>query len=806
MFLCYSTPANMSYFGWENEALPLGNGRIGAKIFGGQECELLSFNEKTLWSGGKDVPGYDGGVKNPDGGKAFFAVRDKLLNGDMKGAQKAMETLQGDDCGLGSYQAFGSLYLQFENAGGADHYVRDLELDSASAMVNFRANKVIYSRHYFVSYPDNVFVGRLEAQHQDEPAEGEEEQAPPTFSFDAYFVSEQNGVPVSQDNTILLEGTVMANHGLGAEPGEQRNNMCYGAAIRFIPKDGTVTATADGHIHVQDTSSVVVIASFATDYRNHYPDYCDGADPLRDKALPAVDAASEKSFGALYRTHLEDFRPKFRDVQFSLDEEQVAHPVDFMLKRFDKKGEYKRQLITMLFQYGRYLLLTSSRADTLPANLQGIWNATNDPPWQSDYHLNINLQMNYWPAYVTGLTDPANAFLQYVASLRKPGRIVAAKTLGVGDGSADKPTGWVAHTQNSPLGFCGPGSSWHWGWEPVNGAWAAAQMYDCYAFTHDLQTLKETIYPTMEEAARLFSGLLVEDKATGRLVYGPGGSPEQGPGTLGCTYDQTILYALFDRVIEAAGVLEENGSGDLVDKSLVETLKTQIAKLHPLQAGKHGLLKEWAQEDEFPRFGNPYGIEKQHRHLSHLLGLYPFGYINDSVPGLQKAARASLNARGDKTTGWAMAHRLCCWARLRDGERCDALIADILKTCIMKNLFGTHPPFQIDGNFGFTAGVAEMLLQSHEGVIRLLPALPKDWHNGSFSGLCARGNIKVGATWKNDRLKEGTVCALDGGTVRLGYDGKIMLVQAADGTEVETVFENGVTSFEAKAGETYTFS
>ena len=806
MFLCYNAPANMSYFGWENEALPLGNGRIGVKVFGGETCELLAFNEKTLWSGGKDVPGFDGGVKTADGGNAFFEVRDLLLQGKTKQAQKAMDALQGDETGLGAFQAFGSLYLQFEEIGSPDHYVRDLEMDSASAMVNFRANKVVYSRHYFVSYPDNVFVGRLEAQHQNPPEDEEEEVPPPTFSFDAYFVSEQKGEPKAADNTILLEGTVMANPGVDAEPGEQRNNMRYGAAIRFIPKDGTVIADDNGHIRVENTSSVVVIASLATDYVNEYPAYCDGSDPLRDKVLPAVDKASEKSFGALYRSHLEDFRPRFQSVAFSLDEEQVAHPVDFMLKRFDKKGEYKRQLITMLFQYGRYLLLTSSRGDTLPANLQGIWNAKNDPPWQSDYHLNINLQMNYWPAYVTNLGDSANAFLQYIASLRKPGRVVASKTLGVGAGNPEEPAGWVAHTQLSPLGHCGPGSSWHWGWEPVNGAWAAAQMYDCYAFTQDLERLKETIYPTMEESARLFSGLLCEDKATGRLVFGPGSSPEHGPATLGCTYDQTILYALFDRVIEAAAALEENGCGDLVDKALVETLKMQKEQLHPLQISKHGTIKEWAEEDDFPRFGNPYGIEKQHRHLSHLLGLYPFDYINDSVPQLQKAALASLKARGDKTTGWAMAHRLCCYARLRDGNQCDALIAEILKTCIMKNLFGTHPPFQIDGNFGFTAGVAEMLLQSHEGVIRVLPALPKDWHSGSFSGLCARGNIKVGAKWKNDRLKEGTICAETGGTIRLGYDGKIMLIQDADGTEIETSFENGVTSFEAQAGETYMFS
>ena len=806
MFLCYGAPANMSYFGWENEALPLGNGRIGVKVFGGQDCELLSFNEKTLWSGGMDVPGYDGGVQNADGGKAFREVRDQLLKGNTKQAQSAITQLQGDEIGLGAYQAFGSLYLQFENVGSADHYVRDLELDSASAMVNFRANKVVYSRHYFVSYPDNVFVGRLEAQHQVKNEDDEEEAPLPTFTFDAYFVSEQKGEPTADGDTILLEGTVQANNGVDAEPGDQRNNMRYGAAIRFIPQDGTVTATADGHILVENTSSVMVIASFATDYQNSYPHFSDGSDPLRDKALPCVDAASQKSFGALYRTHLEDFRPRFQAVQFSLEEEHVAHPVDFMLKRFDKKGEYKRQLITMLFQYGRYLLLTSSRKGTLPANLQGIWNAKNDPPWRCDYHLNINLEMNYWPAYVTGLSEEAEPFLQYIASLRKPGRPVAAKTLGVGSGDAEEPTGWVAYTRANSLGMCGPGSNWSWGWEPVNGAWAAAQMYDCYTFTHDLDLLKDPIYPTMEESARLFSGLLCEEPKSGRLVYGPGTSPEQGPATLGCTYDQTILYALFGAVIDAAQVLRENGCGDLVDEKLVATLAEQIERLQPLQIGKHGTIKEWYDEDNFPRLGNPYGIEKQHRHLSHLLGLYPFGLIDDSVPQLQKAAKATLKARGDKTTGWAMAHRLCCYARLRDAEQCYQMIETILKTCIMNNLFGTHPPFQIDGNFGFTAGVAEMLLQSYDGIIRILPALPKDWHSGSYSGLCARGNITVGAVWKNDRLKEGTVCAHDGGRVRLYYDGKIILVQTADGTEVETSFEDGVTSFEATAGETYTFS
>ena len=264
MYLCYNTPANMSYFGWENEALPLGNGRIGAKVFGHPDCELITLNEKTLWSGGPTTPQFHGGVKNADGGKTYRAVRDLLLNGEFKKAQSAMTALQGDEDGSGDYQAFGSLYLQFDEFGASDHYVRDLELDSASAMVNFRVGKAVYSRHYFVSYPDNVLVGRLETAWR-QADEEEEETPPPTFSFDAYFVSEQGAESVSKDDTITVQGTVQANIGLNGEPTENANGMRYGGAVRFIAKDGTVTATENGHIRVENTSSVVFVLSLATD-------------------------------------------------------------------------------------------------------------------------------------------------------------------------------------------------------------------------------------------------------------------------------------------------------------------------------------------------------------------------------------------------------------------------------------------------------------------------------------------------------------------------------------------------------------
>ena len=825
-FLCYNTEANMSYFGWENEAIPLGNGKIGAKVFGPAECELISFNEKTLWSGGPGAEGYTGGLKNADSGKALREVQDLLFARREKDAEAKMRALEGSSVGFGSYQAFGSLYLQFDDKNAADKYVRDLDLDSASAMVSYRFGNTAYTRHYFCSYPDNVFVGRIECVDKTpevkEPPRGRKKQEtkpkpvepppPPTFSFTAYFVSEQKGTPASSEDCITVEGEVHANAGLNAEDGEDKNGLRYAGAIRILTPDGKITANEDGSLRIEDATSVVLLATFATDYENRWPDYRDGSDPLRDKVLPCLNAASEKSFAQLYHDHLIDYRALYRTASLDLGEAETSHPTDFMLKRFDKNGEHKRFLITTLFQYGRYLLIASSRDGSLPANLQGIWNAKNDPPWNCDYHLNINLQMNYWPAFVTNLAPAAHPFCDFINSLRVPGRIVAKQTLGIGDEKADgtpdetKPTGWVANTMVNPFGCVAPGWSWRWGWAPVNGAWAAVQAFEEFRFTGDVDTLKNNIFPTLQESALLFSRLLREDKDSGRLVVAPCFSPEHGPVTAGGTYEQSIVFALFDAVIEAANALKAAGETDIVDEALLKTIQTQITRLSPYAVGKRGQIKEWYGEDRFHFGGKSLGVEKQHRHISHLLGLYPFNQITAATPGLMKAAKVSLDDRGIRTTGWALAHRLCCYARLGDGESCDLVIAQFLKTGVLKNMMGNHPPFQIDANFGFTAGVAEMLLQSHDGVIRVLPALPKSWHEGKFTGFCARGGFVVGAQWKNDRLKEATIQSERGGRCRLMYDGKIMLVLDDTGAEVEVDFEDGVTSFDAKPGVLYRFS
>lgn len=800
MFLCYNTPANMSYFGWENEALPLGNGKIGAKIFGGKGCELIQFNEKTLWSGGSDVQGFNGGFSDTSAGKNLKAVQSALEKGDSKKAASLMQKLQGNQTGFGAFQAFGNLYLNFGSDDG-DSYVRDLDLSSASAMVSFRKGKAGHLRHYFVSYPDNVFVGKISCEEKD--------KTPVPVSLDAYLDSEQNGEIKSEGDTIFLSGTVNNNKGIGSAPGKDKNSMKYGCAVKFIPTGGTMSAK-DGHIIIENAESVLVIMSLSTNYQNNFPNYFSAKDPL-EEAVNTVNKAAQKTFGELYRTHLADYRALFERVSFSLGEEESTHPTDYMLSRFGKKGEFRRNLITLLFQYGRYLLIASSRDGSLPANLQGIWNAKNKPIWECDYHLNINLQMNYMPAFTTNLAETALPYIDFINSLKKPGRIAAYNSFGIGeklaDGSVDfeEPTGWICHTTVSPLGVVAPGYNWRWGWAPANGAWAAFHSGEYFSFTGDIEKLEKEIYPTMEEAALLWSQLLIPEKGTDRLIVSPCYSAEHGPVSAGGTFEQSIIYALFDSVIKFSAALQSSGKGQAVNKELIEKLKLQIEKLKPYSVTKHGFIREWVNEDSFPLKGRLLGVQKHHRHISHLLGLYPFEQITDATPKLQAAAKASLDDRGIKTTGWALAHRLLCRARLGEGEKCEEIIAQILKTTILKNLFGTHPPFQIDGNFGFTAGIAEMLLQSQGGVLKILPAIPKSWKNGEFSGLCGRGGFVVSAEWKDGRLKSGTLKSTLGGKCRLYLDGKVAIIEDENANEVPVEFNDGVSEFSTENGKTYKF-
>lgn len=797
MYLCYNKPASYNYLGWEREALPLGNGKIGAKIFGGVQCELIQFNEKTLWSGGVGINGNDYGVTNADGGKAFRKVQSLLESGDRKSAVHEMDKLRGNEKGFGSYQSFGNIYINFNNEVPTQQgaYIRDLDLETGSCMVSTHKGSSGQNRHFFISYPDNVFVCKIEA-------EGEE-----TLDFTLSLQSEQNGKTVYENADAYLKGTVNGNIGDGKPNSENANDLKYGCVIRVIPdSDGTVRSD-DGGITVTGCFKATVIMSCATNYANNYPVYRRECDPFKE-SLECIEKASQMSFNELFKRHLEDYKRLMGRVKLNIGQSDLTQSTDSVLKGYSR-GHNKAEIESVLFDYGRYLLISSSREGSLPANLQGVWNSINNPMWNSDYHLNINLQMNYFPALTANLSQTVPPLLEFAESLRQPGRYVANKTMGIGenktDGSpdTDKATGWVVHTQVNPFGMVNPGSDWHWGWAPTNGAFLMHNCYEYYEFTNDIDALKDKIYPMLEECALLWVQALVYEKKNDRYAVSPSLSPEHGPLTAGCTYDQTIIDDLFKNTLSAAEVLKSNEFGDVVNDELIEKIKEIAPKLKPVNIGKHGMINEWYDEDKFSKLSySRLNIKRHHRHTSHLLGLYPFNtFETEQQFG---AAKKSLADRGTGGPGWSQALKIAEYARLRNGEKCYELVTALIKSNVYPNLFTNHPPFQIDANFGYTAAVIEMLMQSHKGYIDFLPALPKEWSLGEVTGLVARGNFEVGFEWSDSLLKKGTIKSNCGGKCRLYHKGKFIGVSDSDGNDVEVDFTDGIVSFETKKGATYT--
>lgn len=539
------------------------------------------------------------------------------------------------------------------------------------------------------------------------------------------------------------------------------NGMRFSARFTAVT-DGELSVS-DGGIAVGNARDTVIYFTAATDYEPTYPDYRSAVDP--DAITAAISAnAVDKGFDELYRAHLADYSALYGRVSLRLNAELAELPADRLLAEYRAGSRAAaNRLETLYFQYGRYLLISSSRAGSLPANLQGVWNESNTPPWCCDYHINVNLQMNYWGAYTTNLAETALPLIDFLDSLREPGRVTAAEYYNIVSDAEHPENGWTAHTQCSPFGWTAPGWDFYWGWSTAAAAWLMQNIWEYFEFTGDKKTLAERIFPIMRECVRFYTQWLSYDERQDRMVSTPTYSPEHGPVTVGNTYEQSLIEQLFIDYLAACAELSEEGE-------LRERALEMLPKLKPFHIGRSGLLKEWFEEDE-PDFDSS-KVDPHHRHLSHLMGLYPGKRINSGTPELMNAAIRSMELRGDESTGWARAHRLNLRARTGDGNRAYLLLRGLLEKCTFDNLWDFHPPFQIDGNFGGSAGIAEMLLQSHEGTIRVLPALPDAWNSGAFEGLCARGGFVVGAEWENGAVTALSVLAKNGGECTVTYPTK----------------------------------
>ncbi|MFB9053918.1 glycoside hydrolase N-terminal domain-containing protein [Formosa undariae] len=732
----YSLWYNQPAVEWE-DALPVGNGRLGAMIFGNPETERIQFNEESLWAGSK----VDN--NNPESLEHLGEIRQLIFDGDFKKAGKmAADHMVGTPPKVRSYQTFGDLMLDYHWKSKAKHYKRELNLHSGIATTTYEIEDNLVKQEVFASAPDNVIVVRISATKP--------------FNVDIALKRERDVEIKSEANgTIKMIGQIIDT--LNPKAGPAGAHMKFAAMAKVKNEGGKLENINEG-IACNEVKTVTIYLSATTNYDFDNLDLAEGVNPslTSEKILNNI---GDKSFADLKQEHIKDHRGMFDRVSFTLGQDSLATlPTDERLNRV-KDGAMDNGLMATYFQYGRYLLMGSSRKPgKLPANLQGVWNKHYNAPWNADFHTNINLQMNYWPAEVCNLPETSLLLANFMEKLTVPGGVTTQKMYGT--------KGWTLHHLTDAFGRTGVADG-VWGVSPLAGPWMTFPLYRHYEFTKDKEYLRN-IYPVLKGSAEFIVDFLVESPE-GYLVTNPSHSPENAffiPGsdkkersvlTYGSTIDIQIINELFDIITESSEILD-------IDHQFSEKIEAIRKKLPEVQIGENGTIQEWIKDFEEVNVG--------HRHMSHLLGLYPLAQITADTPELFEAAQKTIQRRlgnGGAHTGWSRAWIINFYARLQNGEKAHENIQALLAKSTLTNLFDSHPPFQIDGNFGGTSGMAEMLLQSHNETIRLLPALPKAWSEGSITGLKARGDIECDITWNDGKLTKAVFYSEEGGSEKVVY-------------------------------------